>query len=59
MVLSVVNHLSSQLSHTNMLIMLTVQEVNSKSQNNLQVYILTLILFIHPGNVIKVFQSNY
>lgn len=53
MALSVVNRLNSELSHTNMLIMLAMQEVDSKSQNNLQVYILTLLSFIHPGNIIK------
>lgn len=35
MVLSVVNRFSPKLSHTNMLIMLVVQEVDFKSQNNL------------------------
>lgn len=53
MALSVVNRLNSELSHTNMLIMLAMQEVDSKSQNNLQVYILALLSFIHPGNIIK------
>lgn len=39
MALSVVNRFSPKLSHTNMLIRLVVQEVDSKSQNNLLVYI--------------------
>lgn len=40
MALSIVNSFSPKLSHTNMLIMLVVQEVDSKSQDNLLVYIL-------------------
>lgn len=49
MALSIVNRFSPKLSHTNMLIILVVQEVDSKSQNNLLVYILLWYYLFIPG----------